>query len=123
VRRVIATLLAALFSVSLMGPVLFASDADANLPACCRRAGKHHCAEAAGGQEAPSGPRLQSARCPIYPDASTAPTNRNVGLPAMAWVASAGIVSHPASCLHAETLCLISYSLAGQKRGPPALFA
>jgi hypothetical protein len=62
VRRAIAFSLMVLFSLTLIAP-LFAPDADANLPACCRRNGKHHCMmrmmeRTAGNQEAsPPSPR------------------------------------------------------------------
>jgi hypothetical protein len=41
-RRTIALALTMIFSWMLIGPA-FGPDADANLPPCCRRNGKHHC--------------------------------------------------------------------------------
>jgi len=42
-RRFLASALLLLFSFLLTSPVILAldKDADANLPACCRRAGRH----------------------------------------------------------------------------------
>lgn len=69
-RRVPAILLVLLFSYSLIGPALLVDD-HANLPACCRRDGKHHCGMAEGAMaNAPStGPAVAAARvkCPLFP--------------------------------------------------------
>jgi len=66
-RRLCAVLLLAVFSLGLMAPA-FAADADAYLPSCCRRAGKHHCsmtAEPAAGLQ--DGPVIGlHAVCPLY---------------------------------------------------------
>lgn len=70
-RRVPAILLLFLFSFSLFGPALFV-DGESNLPACCRRDGKHHCGmmspEMTGMADSPlSGPAVDAprARCPF----------------------------------------------------------
>ena len=118
-RRALAILLMAVFSFPLISPALFASDAESNLPACCRRDGKHHCAMMASESESPSGPSLQAARCPSFPAASATPSSPAVSLPPVSQVIFAGLLSHPASCPQTEALCRISYSRAGQKRGPP----
>jgi hypothetical protein len=62
-HRIAAMLLMAVLGLPGMGLGVFA-DAAAQLPACCRRAGKHHCAST--GETTP-GPALQSARCPSFP--------------------------------------------------------
>jgi hypothetical protein len=120
-RRALAILLLALFSFPLITPALFASDEDSNLPACCRRGGKHHCAMMAMQSESPSGPAAQAARCSSFPAASEIPGRPAVSLPAVFQAIFAGLLSHPASCPQAEALCRISYSRAGQKRGPPVV--
>ena len=121
-RRISAILLMALFSLSLISPAVFASDADSNLPACCRRAGKHHCAMTAS-QLGASGPAVQTGRCPVFPAGEAVPANRPVSLPGTAQVVFAGLASHPASRPQTEALCRISYSRAAQKRGPPTLLS
>jgi hypothetical protein len=67
-RRAFATILAALFSFELIAPVLLA-DAASDVPACCRRNGKHHCAMADGSGDASTGPSLKSleSKCPFFP--------------------------------------------------------
>jgi hypothetical protein len=120
-RGIFATLLVALFSFSLISPVVFASDAESKLPACCRRGGKHHCEMMASQSESSSGPAVQAGRCGFFPAAPAIPASRTVSLPGVSQVIFAGLVSHPASRPQTEALCRISYSRAGQKRGPPSL--
>lgn len=119
-QRVSATLLIVLFSFSLIGPAVFASDEDSKLPACCRRAGHHHCAMQSSQSESSPGPALRTGRCPIFPVTRTVPANRTIGLLGTFTTVRAGLVSHPASGPQAEAICRISYSRAGQKRGPPS---
>jgi len=121
-RRALAILLLGLFSFPLITPALFASDADSNLPACCRRGGKHHCAMMAMQPDAPlSGPSAQAGRCTLFPTPGAIPGRPAVSLPVVSQAIFAGLLSHPASCPQAEALCRISYSRAGQKRGPPVV--
>jgi len=115
-----AILLMALFSFSLISPALFASAEDPTLPACCRRAGKHHCAMTVGQSDQTSRPSVQAGRCPFFPNAKGAPASRTVSLPGMSQAVFAELVRHPASRPQAEALCRITYSRFGQKRGPPA---
>jgi hypothetical protein len=108
-----------LFSFALISPLLASDSVQANLPACCRRAGKHHCAMA--GQETQQGASIDivSQKCPCIPTATTA-----IHLGALAAPAGhaifAGIISHPA--IHAQTAAQyrISFDRSRQKRGPPS---
>src|SRR5213082_915167 len=70
-RRLWATLLLAVIGFALIGPALLAASADTNLPACCRRDGKHHCATPASS----NGPSIQPVRCASFPvgNPATAP--------------------------------------------------
>jgi hypothetical protein len=43
VRRILSISLLWLFTLPLVAPLFAASPADANVPLCCRRDGKHHC--------------------------------------------------------------------------------
>ena len=121
VRRVLAVLLIALFGLLAVSPALSA-DPESNLPACCRRAGKHHCALAAFG--APSGPAFQSgSRCPYFPG-SLVTTSRPA---ASATVFSVAIFAPPASysamqCAAAAGATL-SPGRSHQKRGPPSVLS
>ena len=64
-RRAIAISLMMLFSWTLMAP-LFVPDADASLPACCRRNGKHHCnmARMSGQADGQRGFTTVAEKCP-----------------------------------------------------------
>lgn len=73
-RRCLASLLVALFSFALISPAVFASNAEGSLPACCRRAGKHHCSMSSEVGST-SGPALRAARCASFPGAQPAPVN------------------------------------------------
>ena len=122
-RRVLAMLLVAAFGFSPIAPAVFAADPDAKLPACCRRGGQHHCAMMASQSAPLSGPALRADRCGLYPPAPNVPPGQTVSLPGVSQAEFAGLWSHPASCPQTEALCRISYSRAGQKRGPPALLS
>lgn len=67
VRRASAILLLLLFSLPLIAPALASTPDDAQLPACCRRDGKHHCAMNMEVGSIPSGFHVVSERCPYSP--------------------------------------------------------
>jgi hypothetical protein len=122
-RGIFAMLLVALFSFSLISPAVLASDADSNLAVCCRRGGKHHCAMMATPSESSSGPSVQAGTCPFFPVAKGVPASRTARLPGISQAVFARLVSHPASRPQKAALCRISFSRAGQKRGPPILLS
>jgi hypothetical protein len=70
-RRGIALALMMIFSSLLMTP-LFAPDADANLPACCRRHGTHHCMMRMSENSDNPGFSSVSEKCPCFPAATGA---------------------------------------------------
>jgi hypothetical protein len=113
VRRVLASLLLVLFSFSLIAPALFASDTDSKLPACCRRNGKHHCGLATG-----SG--FHAARCADFPSVNAIPASQTAALPGLSRSAFIALIIQPGNSSRLEARSRISYSQAGQKRGPPA---
>jgi hypothetical protein len=120
VRRSLAISLVMLFSFLLISPLLASDAVDASLPACCRRAGKHHCAFTDGGTQQGRSIDLIAEKCPYAPGAPAA-----FHLAAFAPPASdalfAGLVSHPS--IHAQTAAQyrISFDRSRQKRGPPSL--
>jgi len=125
-RRVPAILLVFLFSFSLIGPALFVN-AESNLPACCRREGKHHCGMAAQDTaDVPSsGPAVDAlrAKCPFFPSGGAVVPDSGPALPAAAsaaGVSSAGQIALPAE---AEAGYRISFNRAHHKRGPPCLLS
>jgi hypothetical protein len=128
-RRAPAILLVFLFSFSLIAPALFV-DAESNLPACCRRYGKHHCGMSGGmsGQDMadvpPSGPVAEALllKCPFYPTGATLP---EIG-PALVVESPAAVISvahQMADAAQAKDGHRISHVDSHQKRGPPALLS
>jgi hypothetical protein len=124
VRRVLAVLLITLFGLLAVSPAL-ASDPESNLPACCRRAGKHRCMTAAGSgaaSGATGGLAIQSGgTCPYFPGSlATASSPDAVG------TFTAQAVSPAPACdaalrLTVHTSGLPSRHHSNQKRGPPSL--
>jgi hypothetical protein len=124
VHRLLAALLLAVVSFPLISPALLGSDADSNLAACCRRAGKHHCGMPANHSDTSSGPRVQARPCPLFPGDQSVPTQRAAaGSLETAPSIFALIVSHPASHPQTEALSRISFTRSCQKRGPPVFLS
>jgi len=123
-RRVPAILLVFVFSFSPIAPALF-SDAESNLPACCRRDGKHHCNMMGGMTAAPSsGLAVDALRagCPFFPGGAVVPSPA-AALLAACQPAGVSIVSQIASRAQADAGYLISFNRSHQKRGPPSLLS
>ena len=124
-RRVPAILLLFLFSFSLFGPALFV-DGESNLPACCRRDGKHHCGmmspEMTGMADSPlSGPAVDAprARCPFFPNGGALLPHSEAALPASSQAAATATVSQFATAAQVEAGYRTSVSRSHPKRGPP----
>jgi hypothetical protein len=122
-RRAISISLMMLFSWTLIAPV-FASDAEANLPACCRRNGKHHCAmrmmqQLTGKQK---GFTTVTEKCPC-PPAIVGAAHSVTYKPEAGQQFYAEVVRHPAIAPQTEALFRISFLRSHQKRGPPAPLA
>lgn len=122
VRRTLAALLLVLFSLPLIAPALASSSADAGLPACCRRDGKHHCADGMA-LAVPSKYAVASEKCcfPVLPQALlmlphafTADAVSSAALP---------LSTPEAVAREAESARRISRERSRHKRGPPALLA
>ena len=125
-RRVPAILLVFVFSFSLIGPALFV-DAESNLPACCRRDGKHHCGMMAQDM-APtpsSGAAVDAlrAKCPFFPSGGAVLPQPGAALLAASQPAGISIVSQIAAPAQAEAGYRISLNRAHHKRGPPTLLS
>ena len=109
-----------LFSWMLIAP-LFASNADANLPACCRRNGKHHCMMRMMEDSTDSKLRFTTVqeKCPYTPAQAVAP---RIQTPTreQSQLFFAEIKAHPALAFQTEAHLRISFSRSRQKRGPPS---
>lgn len=122
-RRIIALSLTIIFSWMLMAP-LFGPDADANLPPCCRRNGKHHCMmrmmqRLSGNRK---GFTAVSERCPCLP-ASTCAVYSPTYDPRAAQQFYAEDVSHPACGPQTQARYRLFVLRSHQKRGPPSPLA
>jgi len=122
-RRALATFLLAVFSFPLIAPALSA-DAQSNLPECCRRGGKHHCAMTMD-QAPATGVSFRSIqpRCPLYPSTPAAPAGQSVAVLKNASAIFGAVVSHPAICVQTEAGYRISFGRSSQKRGPPVVLS
>jgi hypothetical protein len=123
-RRALASLLLALFSFPLIAPMLRA-DAASSLPACCRRAGKHHCATASASGDTASGPALKAIqpKCSNYPSTIAVPRGSSVAFFKNSPSISASLLSYPSVDARTEAQYRVSFSRSRQKRGPPVLFS
>ena len=123
-RRAIAHSLLVIFSFLLMAP-LFAPDAEANLPACCRKAGKHHCMmrgmetgmETSGSKQA--GFTSVHEKCPCLPG-STGALHSVKYLPEAGQRFYVEVFFHPAYSPQTSARSRISLLRSHQKRGPPS---
>lgn len=122
-RRSIVFLLLLVFCSYLSVPVIAASShAGNNLPACCRRNGKHHCMlrmtkmHHASGQYVSAPPE----KCPFCPDATLqVPIQWHPFTLPSAGTFYAALRSHPACAAQTDALSPISFDRSRQKRGPP----
>jgi hypothetical protein len=122
-RRAIAISLMMLFSWTLIAP-LFAADAGANLPACCRRNGKHHCMMSRMRQQTANrkGFAAVSEKCPCRP-ASACAAHSPTYKPEAAGAFHAEAAFHPARAPRTEVYSQISFLRSHPKRGPPTPLA
>ena len=118
VRRVLASLLLAVFSVLPLAPILLADDS--NLPACCRRLGAHHCAM--GSMDTHDASFIQQ-RCAQFPLGGAALAASGMASVTPSQVVFAAIVSHPSAHAQTEARYRVSFSRAWQKRGPPTVLS
>jgi hypothetical protein len=126
-RRVLAITLLIALAAPLAQPILADSvDADSQLPACCRRHGKHHCSMRMADMmrmmaDANSAPAFEAPPCPFYPAPATVPTfataSLRTALPPRAELLRTPTPLAPANTRPAQTFT----ASANLKRGPPTL--
>ena len=117
-RRTSAIMLLALISVSLLSP-LFASGPQDNLPACCRRGGKHHCSMLSAEGRNTSGPSLRNSPCPQYPLHVFAVQTSSALLVAPAVAPDIRTPKRPSAILSFDVVRSANRTDANSKRGPP----
>jgi hypothetical protein len=126
-RKLLAIALLAVFSLPFASTLLaLAPGSGSQLPACCRRDGKHHCMEtmAAADVALRDGKRISAPlkKCPYSPSMLNAQHSHDV-LSASSAEADFASFSGPAAvAAQAESKRRISRDRSRQKRGPPAQF-
>jgi hypothetical protein len=119
VRRLLSILLLLVFGLPLASPLL--AQSDASLPACCRRAGKHHCMSMMDESTGTTDHRHVSvvqekcAYCPAVLSISNSPA---MGLPVVLLLPA--LQGQSAIVMQAKTSQRIAQERARHKRGPPS---
>jgi len=116
VRRLLAISLVLVFGLPLALPMFSAQAAEQNLPACCRRDGRHHCSMPSDGSR--SSVSTIGEKCPCAPAAPTFLLHGSF-TPSTAAAIFAGITQHPAIFAQTQAQLRVSFDRARQKRGPP----
>ena len=123
-RKLIAIALLAVFGLPFASS-LFAltPKSEANLPACCRRNGKHHCmmdmAERNKFLGEKPGFSAPLEKCPYSPAAILSIHHPINLMPHSGQTIYAGLVSHPTGVAQTECKMRIARDKARGKRGPP----
>jgi hypothetical protein len=121
--RIVAAALLLIFAGNTALPALFA-DPESNLPACCRRDGKHHCAmmDMAGMDPDDGGAYWKSTpqRCGQFPKSGASLFVAKSG-PSRTAAVGPIVSGHPTVAAQTEVLYRISHSRSREKRGPPSL--
>lgn len=124
-RRLVSILLLAAFGLPF-AQSLFAltPKSEANLPACCRRNGKHHCMMSMTERRKMSSDEPQFAppveKCPYCPGALTLGHQTNPFSIATGQIVIVGSVGQSSVVAQTESKRRISRDRSRQKRGPPA---
>jgi hypothetical protein len=117
VRRLLAISLLLLFTAPFVLPLFGSSAAEAALPACCRRNGKHHCMMYMAWMQERTFHTVHE-KCP-YSIAPPAILVLHSYRPTAAASIFAGITRHPTAAAQTEAQLRISFDRSRQKRGPP----
>jgi hypothetical protein len=119
-RRILAIGLLLLFASAYVLPMVM-TDAEQNLPACCRANGKHHCSMM---DKIPSssgdGFHVIRAKCPCWPAGTVSSSRQDVFVCSAALIYGE-LISHPALFAQAEVRYVVSQARSHQERGPPFL--
>jgi hypothetical protein len=126
-RKLIAIALLAVFSLPFASTLFaLAPKSDTNLPACCRRDGKHHCMETmvTAGAVLSGGKHFSAPleKCPYCPGTVTSSHGRDMLNGPLAQVLLVSFSSPAAVVAQTESKRRISRDRSRQKRGPPAMF-
>jgi hypothetical protein len=122
VRRLLSIALLLLFSLPLISPLLaLAAGSDANLPACCRRNGAHHCTMKLHQADSSGHGTSFSAipqRCPAYPAIATSVRHSDLSFHKASLI-FAEVVTHPSITPQTQARARVALDRSRHKRGPP----
>ena len=118
-RRALAISLLLLFNLPLLSPFFGAASAEASLPACCRRGGRHQCSMVAESAMPSSGTTVRD-KCPFTRESLAALLVVRSAI-STARAVFAGIMQHASVAPQFEAQLRVSFDRAHQKRGPPTL--
>ena len=116
-----ASLLLAAISFTLVPVALLAYTSDSDLPACCRKDGKHKCAMSGMDDDA-SGPAMRGvSQCPMFPTRPASTAAGNVaGAPIPETVTETRFAAFLNAAEQAEAQYRVAFSRSRHKRGPPS---
>lgn len=115
-RRVLAIPLLILFMLPIALPFFSAGEAEASVPVCCRRNGKHHCMMMQSSRHSKTS--MIGEHCP-YSAAQPAMLIPASFAPSTSASVFAGLTQHPSVAPQAEAQQRVSFDRTRQKRGPP----
>lgn len=122
-RRLPASLLLTLFGFSLISAAFPTAAAESQLPACCRRGGRHHCGMP-GETAPPAGPVFQAVdRCPYFPGSFTTTSSPGVFDAIVLATLLAPLAGRAAERFSTQPIGLMTLRDPQQKRGPPSLLS
>jgi hypothetical protein len=111
------------FGFPCVAPIFAATpDLEANLPACCRRHGKHHCPMPESAPGGSSSPVFQGPPCPFCPAAAQQSRVAAAALAEPLWP-FIQIAHDSAPLISSQRGAQIAAASAHFKRGPPSRFA
>ncbi|MDQ6677085.1 MAG: hypothetical protein M3Z09_07295 [Acidobacteriota bacterium] len=120
-RQLFSVLLLALIGFSSISPALVAAEGS-ELPACCRKAGAHHCAmrtNPAVSQPSTGATLSASGKCISFPTGAFSATQSVSGIPVLISSYSSNLYAHPIGQAQTEARYRASLTRGWQKRGPP----
>lgn len=122
-RKLIAITLLAIFGLPFASLFALTPKKEANLPACCRRNGKHHCmmslVERSKLQDHKPGFAAPPDKCPYCPAVVMGVHTPIHFKPSFGRVLHASFVSHSTGIAQTECKLRIARDRARGKRGPP----
>ena len=98
--------------------IIVSPDSESNLPACCRRDGKHRCAASIRPVPADNSFGTQRQHCPFFPQTTPAQSNGSGTLP-LSFLVHAPIATTVGARIETETTFPRPVDRSHLKRGPP----